>query len=174
MSEQCTEASRATATYGRRGRVPPVLLFNTALTVLSVIFKIEKKKSTTKYATQALLNLGLTLAITRTCSVWGLQSCPVRHNQRPFCQCNAAQVRPIGGPGNTKHNQCALALRLTLPVRASPALQCSSSPAAHLLRAALPGRAPGCTQTGVCLLPVCSHEVLNLPGGRQNKEDPMS
>lgn len=120
MSEQCTEASRATATYGRRGRVPPVLLFNTALTMLSVIFKIEKKKSTTKYATQALLNLGLTLAITRTCSVWGLQSCPVWHNQRPFCQCNAAQVRPVGGPGNTKHNQCALALRLTLPVRACP------------------------------------------------------
>lgn len=37
--------------------------------------------------------------------MWGLQSCPVRHNQRPFCQCNAAQVRPIGGPGNTKHSQ---------------------------------------------------------------------
>lgn len=44
MSEQCTEASRATATYGRRGHVPPVLLFNTALTMLSVIFKIEEKK----------------------------------------------------------------------------------------------------------------------------------
>lgn len=35
----------------------------------------------------------------------GFQSCPVWHNQRPFCQCNAVQVRPVGGPGNTKHSQ---------------------------------------------------------------------